>query len=409
MCDKSQEKFVIQSIVTFSRTRNRFLVSWEGYPPSSNTWEPFECFNDKNCPLKFLAKLKSLNVVCSKCVGVAKSSAPPGAAVYCSCIKRSPSPVGKPGKRALDAMKQDNAEDSAGAVVAPRNVTLVATRNIRTGRFQSKAGDADEVDSKERRRVNAAGRMLRARDQAAAEVSVRSKQSPLSVHVKRTSSRFASPPRRMSPRRAASGVTVLPTQRQLRVLSAQVASQAAHSIAPNLPSPLPRRMSPRRAASGSVRVLTSNNVVNTVKDVLDVEVRQEKGQNARRWYFVSWLPSGSRPDSWIDCEDMPKELVIMFERKHPQHAASIDAEIKRRRGGRPPRPKAESPFALSENISKGRQNTIYEPENPKKKAYTRCCSIAATPIVYLHFAGTKCGGQEWEQNGGDIAKCAVTG
>jgi hypothetical protein len=149
----------------------------------------------------------------------------------------------------------------------------------------------------------------------------------------------------------------------------------SHSIAQNLPSdpPAPRRMPPRRFASGGMcrRVLTPESVVSTaVNAILDLEVRQEKGFPPRRRYLVSWFPCGSRPDSWVDCEDTPKHLVMMFEKKNPQHTANVDAEIKRRKGGRPPSTKTTT---LAENVSQGRRDcTVYEPEDPKKKAYTRC-------------------------------------
>ena len=68
--------------------------------------------------------------------------------------------------------------------------------------------------------------------------------------------------------------------------------------------------------------------------------------------------------------ETPKHLVMKFEKKNPQHAANVDGEIKRRKGGRPPTPKSST---LAENVS-GRQDCTvqYEPEDPKKKAYTRC-------------------------------------
>ena len=53
----SKEVYEIESIVTFSRTRNRFFLSWQGYPPTSNTWEPFKSFSEKETPFFFLSKL----------------------------------------------------------------------------------------------------------------------------------------------------------------------------------------------------------------------------------------------------------------------------------------------------------------------------------------------------------------
>jgi hypothetical protein len=414
MCDKSQEKFVIKSIVTFSRTRNRFLVSWEDYPPSSNTWEPLESFNDQNCPLNFLVKLKSLGAVCSECISVAKSSAPPPASVadYCNCIKRSPSPVGKPGKRALEM------------IAAPCNVSHViqaATRGIQTqplrrslrrpvdrhssATLQIRQEKHDIVHpsrppSRSQSTPPPRTTTPRSTSQPRAHNSPRAPAAPChpNPNPRRTRSTSAvssvsstvsalgkarppppgagvnaagkmqkgtrlvsadlPSPRQMSSRCAASRVTAPPTLRQLRL---------SHSIAQNLPSdpPAPRRMSPRRSASGGVRCRVS-----TPNDILDLEVRQEKGFPPRRWYLVSWFPCGSRPDSWVDCEDTPKHLVAFFEKHNPQHTANVDAEIKRRKGGRPPRPKTTT---LAENVSQGRRDcTVYEAEDPKKKAYTRC-------------------------------------
>jgi hypothetical protein len=432
--------YVIESILTFSRTRNRFLVSWEGYPPSSNTWEPFESFNDKTFPLDFLGKLKSLGVVCSKCISVAKSSAPPPASA-CNCIKRSPSPVCKPGKRALDIMKQrqDNAEDSVGAIAAPCNmsqVTQASTHGIRTQPLRRSSRHPSNPSTtllleapQEQHNIAHPSRPLstppprvttprptfqllqprsqsppaaprhKHREQSGGFTSTRSKlpsrlvPSPSCAPNPRTRTTSAASPasserakvsaagkgkrlvspslHQISPRCAASGVTAPSTLRQLRL---------SQPIAQNLPSdpPAPRRMSPRRSASGGVsgvgfhhRVATPGNVVSTVvNDILDLEVRQKKGFPPRRWYRVSWFPCGSRPDSWVDCEYTPKHLVMMFEKKNPQHAANVDAEIKRRKGGRPPTPKSST---LAENVS-GRQDCTvqYEPEDPKKKAYTRC-------------------------------------
>ena len=106
------DEFVIESIITFSRTRNRFFLSWQGYPPSDNTWEPYSSFYDQDTPLKFLKKLKSLGVVCDACVRVAKSSSTVTPANRCRCAQRSPSPICTLGKRAFDMMKQADAKFS---------------------------------------------------------------------------------------------------------------------------------------------------------------------------------------------------------------------------------------------------------------------------------------------------------
>jgi hypothetical protein len=379
------------------------------------------CFNDKTCPLKFLGKLKSLGVVCSKCISVAKSSAPPPASA-CNCIKRSPSPVCKPGQRALDMMKQrqGSAEDSAvlaGAIAAPRNTSQVAkasshgiqTQPLRRSlRHPSNPSTTLQLEPPQvqhniphpsRPRSTPPPRSTRtttprptsqprAQSPPAAPCHKHREQSGrfTSTRPKPPSRLVPSPPCAPNPRTrrtrptspassararvsAASGVTAPSTLRQLRL---------SQSIAQNLPSdpPAPRRMSPRRSASGGgsgvgfhCRVSPPGNVVPTVvNDILDLEVRQEKGYPPRRCYRVSWFPCGSRPDSWIDCP--PNHLVMMFEKKNPQHVAYIDGEIKRRKGGRPPLPKTST---LAENVCAGRQDshTVYEPEDPKKKAYTR--------------------------------------
>jgi hypothetical protein len=110
MSAEDEEVFVVESIITFSRTRNRFFLSWQGYPPSSNTWEPFSSFSDKETPLNFLEKLKKLGVVCDECKVIAKKSSTVSPATCCPCVKRSPSPICTPGKRALDMMKQADAQ-----------------------------------------------------------------------------------------------------------------------------------------------------------------------------------------------------------------------------------------------------------------------------------------------------------
>jgi len=109
---EGEDEFVIESIITFSRTRNRFFLSWQGYPPSDNTWEPYSSFSDKDTPSKFLKKLQSLGVVCEACVGFAKSSSTVTPDKRCKCAQRSPSPICTPGKRALDMMKQADAKVS---------------------------------------------------------------------------------------------------------------------------------------------------------------------------------------------------------------------------------------------------------------------------------------------------------
>ena len=116
------DEFVIDSIITFSRARNRFFLSWQGYPPTENTWEPYSSFSDKDTPLEFLKKLKSLGVVCDACVRVAKSSSTVTPANRCKCAQRSPSPICTPGKRALDMMKQEDAKVSPteGELFCPR-------------------------------------------------------------------------------------------------------------------------------------------------------------------------------------------------------------------------------------------------------------------------------------------------
>ena len=80
----------------------------------------------------------------------------------------------------------------------------------------------------------------------------------------------------------------------------------------------------------------------TVHDIFSCEVRQEKGHAPMIWYLLSWLPpddSTSWPNSWVSSEDMAEDLIEFFEQKHPVQAAAAKAEIMRRKGGRPPRPK----------------------------------------------------------------------
>jgi hypothetical protein len=94
--------FTVSEIITFSRCRNNFFVSWEGYPPIDRSWEPFGSFTDPNFPLAFLQKLKALGAVCDECIARAQSSdAPGGSANLCKCFARSPSPLLTPGKRAM--------------------------------------------------------------------------------------------------------------------------------------------------------------------------------------------------------------------------------------------------------------------------------------------------------------------
>ena len=45
--------------------------------------------------------------------------------------------------------------------------------------------------------------------------------------------------------------------------------------------------------------------------------------------------------------ETPKHLVMKFEKKNPQHAANVDGEIKRRKGGRPPTPKTSTVAAVA--------------------------------------------------------------
>ena len=90
-----------------------FFVSWEGYPPSDRTWEPFGSFTDPNFPLAFLQKLKTLGAVCNECIALAQSSDAP--ANRCTCFTRSPSPVCTPGKRVMDMLKQDAAKTASAA------------------------------------------------------------------------------------------------------------------------------------------------------------------------------------------------------------------------------------------------------------------------------------------------------
>jgi hypothetical protein len=161
-----------------------------------------------------------------------------------------------------------------------------------------------------------------------------------------------------SPRACKRSPAIPPPSPDLRLKKQQVSfakkveAEAASKVQETSYTP---QVSPRRAASRA-------------KDVLDLQVRQQKGFPPRRWYLVSWSPCGSRPDSWVDCEDTPKHLVIQFEKLNPMHTATVDAEIKRRKGGRPPRPKA----AAAEESQGRRDCTVYEAEDPKKKAYTRC-------------------------------------
>ncbi len=117
----SKEVYAIESIVTFSRTRNRFFLSWQGYPPTSNTWEPFKSFSEKETPLIFLNKLKSCGIVCDNCIKIAKSSVSVSAATVCECVKRSPSPIVTPGKRAIDMMKKWDAENSESLIKTKRS------------------------------------------------------------------------------------------------------------------------------------------------------------------------------------------------------------------------------------------------------------------------------------------------
>lgn len=105
--------FVIESIVTFSRTRNRFFLSWQGYPPTSNTWEPFKSFSDKETPLNFLIKLKSCGAICDNCIKIAKSSSSLSPASICECARRRPSPISTPGKRAIDMLKAIDSQNSS--------------------------------------------------------------------------------------------------------------------------------------------------------------------------------------------------------------------------------------------------------------------------------------------------------
>jgi hypothetical protein len=117
----SKEVYEIESIVTFSRTRNRFFLSWQGYPPTSNTWEPFKSFSEKETPLFFLSKLKSCGIICDNCIKIAKSSVSVSAATVCECVKRSPSPIVTPGKRAIDMMKKWDAENSESLIKTKRS------------------------------------------------------------------------------------------------------------------------------------------------------------------------------------------------------------------------------------------------------------------------------------------------
>ena len=110
MGDSSEDVFVIDSIVTFSRTRNRFFLTWNGYPPSSNTWEPFKSFDDKMVPMEFLSKLKLRGIICDNCIKIAKSSVSVTPASVCECAKRCPSPISTPGKRAMDLLKQSESQ-----------------------------------------------------------------------------------------------------------------------------------------------------------------------------------------------------------------------------------------------------------------------------------------------------------
>jgi hypothetical protein len=110
MDDAAEEVYAIDSIVTFSRTRNRFFLSWQGYPPSSNTWEPFKSFDDKMVPMEFLSKLKLRGIICDNCIKIAKSSASVTPGSVCECAKRCPSPIATPGKRVIDLLKQSESQ-----------------------------------------------------------------------------------------------------------------------------------------------------------------------------------------------------------------------------------------------------------------------------------------------------------
>lgn len=96
-----------------------------------------------------------------------------------------------------------------------------------------------------------------------------------------------------------------------------------------------------------------------VRDVLDVDVRQKKNCSPKLWYLVSWQETGSpSPDSWVSGEDMGAwgaDSIRAFEEKFPEKIERANAEMKRRRGGRRPRPSASvSAIGTSEpSISRG--------------------------------------------------------
>jgi hypothetical protein len=165
MDDAAAEVFVIESIVTFSRTRNRFFLSWQGYPPTSNTWEPFKSFSEKETPLIFLSKLKSCGAICDNCIKIAKSSSALNPANMCECARRSPSPIVTPGRRAIDMMKKADAQNSEisiqskrprddpgfGSPVSPSNSTTPASKlhtKALSSLVASRPSDATSTTSK---------------------------------------------------------------------------------------------------------------------------------------------------------------------------------------------------------------------------------------------------------------------
>ncbi len=83
--------------------------------------------------------------------------------------------------------------------------------------------------------------------------------------------------------------------------------------------------------------------------VLDIDVRQQKNCPPKLWYLVLWQQTGSPSpisDSWVCGEDMTghtaQDLLRSFEQKYPEKVERANAEMKRRRGGRPPAPRASA-------------------------------------------------------------------
>ncbi len=95
----------------------------------------------------------------------------------------------------------------------------------------------------------------------------------------------------------------------------------------------------------------------SASDILDIKVQQEKNSSPRIWYLVRWRDAGSSPEYWVCSEDMTgdhaQDLIRAFEQKHTDKVVRAHAEVKRRRGGRPPAPKASaSTSSLGESAAR---------------------------------------------------------